>query len=63
MKFALRGFLAGALAILGVVLIVRVAMAAHGAWFDAIPGFVLGAALIALGVYRLAQLSHLRSTS
>lgn len=49
---AYRGFLAAATAVVGVVVTVRTL--AFGIRIETLPGIVLGAAMIALGVHRLS---------
>ncbi len=55
---ALRTVLAFGMVVAGAILIVRVL--ALGLSFAIVPGFVLGAAVVALGLYRLKQLRALR---
>jgi hypothetical protein len=52
----IRLALAGLIAVCGVFLIVRIitAVVASGSYPEAIPGLVLGGAMVALGSYRLA---------
>ncbi len=49
---AYRAFLAGATAIVGAVVTVR--MLAYGIRLETLPGIVLGAAMIGLGAHRLS---------
>ena len=55
---ALRGVLAGAMTICGAVVLVQVARL--GLRVETLPGIVLGAAMIALGVHRLSLIARLR---
>ncbi|MEO6836156.1 MAG: hypothetical protein ABI231_09680 [Candidatus Tumulicola sp.] len=55
---ALRAVLAVALVVCGTVIIVRVA--ALGVRFESLPGLVLGAAMMALGVHRISLILRLR---
>ena len=56
---ALRAILAAAMTLCGAVVLVRVA--ALGVRGESLPGLVLGAAMIALGVHRLSLILRLRS--
>lgn len=58
----LRTVLAFALVLCGLVILVRMfAVAPAGPqWFNIIPGVVLGAAMIALGVHRLSLIARVR---
>lgn len=55
---AVRGVLGVALVICGTIIIVRVA--GLGLRFESLPGLVLGAAMIALGVHRLSLILRVR---
>lgn len=55
---AYRAFLAGATAVLGAIVMVR--MLAFGIRIETLPGIVLGAAMIALGVHRLSLIVRAR---
>lgn len=58
---AYRTFLAGATAVLGAIVTVR--MLAFGIRIETLPGIVLGGALIALGVHRLSLIVRARRSS
>lgn len=58
---AYRALLAGATAVLGAIVTVR--MLAYGIRIETLPGIVLGAAMIALGVHRLALILRARRSS
>lgn len=53
-----RGFLALAMVVVGAIVLVRVA--AFGFRIETLPGLVLGAAMVALGVHRLTLIVRLR---
>jgi hypothetical protein len=53
-----RALLAVAIVICGVAIVVRVA--GLGLRFDSLPGLVLGAAMIALGVHRISLILRVR---
>lgn len=53
-----RAALAVALVVCGGVIVVR--LAGLGLHYESLPGFVLGAAMIALGVHRLSLILRLR---
>jgi hypothetical protein len=55
---AVRGTLAVAMTIVGAIVVVRVA--ALGLHFESLPGFVLGFAMIALGLHRLTLIARMR---
>jgi hypothetical protein len=55
---ALRAVLAAALIVCGAVVLVRVAQL--GLRMESLPGLVLGAAMIALGVHRLSLIARVR---
>jgi len=55
---AVRGVLAVAMTIVGAIVVVR--LAALGLHAESLPGFVLGIAMIALGVHRLSLIARLR---
>jgi hypothetical protein len=56
----LRGLLAVAIILCGVVILVRMAEALPEGHFAVVPGVVLGAAMIALGVHRLSLIARVR---
>jgi hypothetical protein len=53
-----RGFLALAMVVVGAIVLVRIA--AFGFRIETLPGLVLGAAMVALGVHRLTLIVRLR---
>ena len=55
---AYRAFLAAAFVVLGAIVVVR--LLAFGLRWELLPGLVLGAALVALGVHRLSLIARLR---
>ncbi|MGB8520946.1 MAG: hypothetical protein WCD38_12370 [Candidatus Tumulicola sp.] len=55
---AVRGVLAVAMTVVGAIVVVRVA--ALGFHAESLPGFVLGLAMIALGVHRLSLIARTR---
>ena len=55
---AVRGFLAVAMTVVGAIVVVR--LAAFGVHAESVPGFVLGFAMIALGIHRLSLIARLR---
>jgi hypothetical protein len=57
-----RGLLAVAMIVLGVIIIVRM-LEAIRAGLAILPGVVLGAAMIALGAHRLSLIFRLRGTT
>ena len=56
-----RGFLAAAMILCGLVIIARM-LESLRAGFAILPGVVLGAAMIALGVHRISLILRLRGT-
>ncbi|HEY1976487.1 MAG TPA: hypothetical protein VGG89_08085 [Candidatus Baltobacteraceae bacterium] len=58
---AYRAFLAGATALAGVVVAVRTL--AFGVRIETLPGIVLGAAMVVLGVHRLSLIVRARKTA
>jgi hypothetical protein len=56
-----RGFLAAAMIVCGVIIIARM-LESLRAGFAILPGVVLGAAMIALGVHRISLILRLRGT-
>lgn len=58
---AYRAFLAGATAVLGTIVTVR--MLAYGIRIETLPGIVLGGAMIALGVHRLSLIVRARRSA
>jgi hypothetical protein len=56
----LRGLLAVAIILCGLVILVRMAEALPEGRFAVLPGIVLGAAMIALGVHRLSLIARVR---
>lgn len=56
----LRGVLAVAMILLGIVILVRMFEALPAGRFAILPGVVLGGAMIALGVHRLRLIAHVR---
>lgn len=58
---AYRAFLAGATTLAGVVVTVRTL--AFGVRIETLPGIVLGAAMVALGVHRLSLIVRARKTA
>jgi hypothetical protein len=58
---AYRAFLAVATAVLGTVVMVRTL--AFGIRIETLPGIVLGAAMIALGVHRLSLIARSRRSA
>jgi hypothetical protein len=57
----LRAILSGAIVIVGAAVVVR--MAAYGFRGETVPGLVLGAAMIALGLHRLRLITRARGFS
>lgn len=55
---AVRGVLAAAMTIVGAIVVVR--LAGLGFHAESVPGFVLGVAMIALGVHRLSLIARMR---
>lgn len=55
-----RGLLAVAIILCGLVILVRMAEALPAGRFAVVPGIVLGAAMIALGVHRLSLIARVR---
>lgn len=58
---AYRAFLAGATAVLGAIVTVR--MLAFGIRIETLPGIVLGGAMIGLGVHRLSLIVRARRSA
>jgi hypothetical protein len=58
----LRTALAVLTLLLGLVVIVRMLVLLPGAGLTIVPGIVLGAAMIALGVHRLSLIARVRGT-
>lgn len=58
---AYRAFLAGAMTVLGAIVALR--MLAFGIRIETLPGIVLGAAMIGLGVHRLSLIVRARRTT
>lgn len=59
----LRGILSLAIVVCGLVILARMFAAAREGGFAILPGVVLGAAMIALGMHRLALIMRARGTS
>jgi hypothetical protein len=57
----LRTILAGVMVFLGTYILIQMLAASRAGW-EIVPGVVLGAAMIALGVHRLRLIGRLRST-
>jgi hypothetical protein len=55
-----RALLAVAMVLCGLVILVRMAQAVPAGRFAVLPGIVLGAAMIALGIHRLALIARVR---
>jgi hypothetical protein len=55
-----RGLLAVAMVLCGLVILVRMAEVLPVGRFAVLPGIVLGAAMIALGVHRLSLIARVR---
>lgn len=55
-----RGVLAGAMILLGIVILARMLAVAPAGGFAVVPGVVLGVAMIALGVHRLKLIARVR---
>ncbi|MFY9738481.1 MAG: hypothetical protein WAK11_05440 [Candidatus Cybelea sp.] len=60
MMLFFRGLLAVAILLCGIVILVRMAAALPEGRFAVLPGIVLGAAMIALGVHRLSLIARVR---
>ena len=58
---AVRAFLAAAMVVVGAIVLVRVA--AFGFRVETLPGLVLGAAMVALGLHRLTLMVRMRRDS
>ena len=60
----IRLALAGLIAVCGAFLLVRIitAVLASGSYTEAIPGLVLGGAMVALGSYRIVMAYRMRGT-
>jgi hypothetical protein len=56
----LRAVLAGAMILLGIVILVRMLAVVPVGGFAIVPGVVLGIAMIALGVHRLKLIARVR---
>jgi hypothetical protein len=56
----LRTVLAGVTVILGLIILARMFVSLPGAGFTIVPGLVLGAAMIALGLHRLSLIARVR---
>lgn len=55
-----RGVLAGAMILLGIVILVRMLAVVPAGGFAVVPGVVLGVAMVALGVHRLKLIARVR---
>ncbi|MFZ0682940.1 MAG: hypothetical protein WAM84_08680 [Candidatus Cybelea sp.] len=60
MMLFFRGLLAIAIILCGLVILVRMAAALSEGRFAVLPGVVLGAAMIALGIHRLSLIARVR---
>jgi hypothetical protein len=55
-----RGALSVAMVVLGIIILARVLPLAHTGGFAILPGIILGAAMVALGVHRISLIVRLR---